>query len=75
MSSIYLVRHGQASFGSANYDELSDRGRRQSRILGEYLFNTSLTRLIYGEDQLTLASFNNAAHLELTGDASLITYR
>ncbi|MDZ4163964.1 MAG: histidine phosphatase family protein [Smithellaceae bacterium] len=42
MSSIYLVRHGQASFGSANYDELSDRGRRQSRILGEYLLNTSL---------------------------------
>lgn len=42
MSSIYLVRHGQASFGSANYDVLSERGRRQSRILGEYLLNASL---------------------------------
>ena len=23
MASLYLIRHGQASFGSANYDQLS----------------------------------------------------
>jgi broad specificity phosphatase PhoE len=33
---LFLVRHGQASFGSADYDRLSDLGRRQSRWLGEY---------------------------------------
>jgi len=34
MSVLLLVRHGQASFGARNYDELSDRGRAQSRLLG-----------------------------------------
>lgn len=34
MGAIFLVRHGQASFGSANYDELSVRGEEQSRQLG-----------------------------------------
>ena len=36
MTLLTLVRHGQASFGGANYDELSDLGHRQSRILGEH---------------------------------------
>jgi broad specificity phosphatase PhoE len=36
MSVIYLVRHGQASFGTDNYDQLSAVGRQQSTILGEY---------------------------------------
>ena len=36
MGSLYLVRHGQASFGAANYDQLSDLGRRQCVRLGEY---------------------------------------
>jgi broad specificity phosphatase PhoE len=34
---ILLVRHGQASFGSADYDVLSPLGERQSRCLGEAL--------------------------------------
>lgn len=36
MATIYLVRHGQASFGAEDYDKLSGLGRRQSQILGEY---------------------------------------
>lgn len=36
MGTLYLVRHGQASFGAEDYDQLSDLGRRQSRQLGEY---------------------------------------
>ena len=34
MPIVYLVRHAQASFGTENYDRLSERGRRQSRWLG-----------------------------------------
>ena len=37
MSQILLVRHGQASFDAADYDQLSERGVEQSRILGEAL--------------------------------------
>lgn len=36
MGSVYLVRHGQASFGADNYDRLSDLGHRQCERLGEY---------------------------------------
>ncbi len=37
MGTLYLVRHGQASFGADDYDRLSDLGRRQSLRLGQYL--------------------------------------
>jgi broad specificity phosphatase PhoE len=37
MGEIYLVRHGQASFGAADYDQLSALGVEQSRRLGAWL--------------------------------------
>jgi len=36
MGTLTLVRHGQASFGAADYDCLSELGVRQCRLLGEY---------------------------------------
>ena len=36
MGTLYLVRHGQASFGADDYDLLSSVGHRQSVRLGEY---------------------------------------
>lgn len=36
MGTLYLVRHGQASFGADDYDQLSELGRRQAVRLGEY---------------------------------------
>lgn len=36
MGIVYLVRHGQASFGADDYDQLSALGRRQCVRLGEY---------------------------------------
>jgi broad specificity phosphatase PhoE len=36
MGTLYLVRHGQASFGAADYDQLSDLGQRQAERLGRY---------------------------------------
>jgi len=37
MGAIYLIRHGQASFAAADYDDLSEVGREQGRILGAAL--------------------------------------
>ena len=37
MGILLLVRHGQASFGAADYDLLSSTGRQQARRLGAYL--------------------------------------
>ena len=37
MGTLYLVRHGQASFGAADYDQLSPLGARQCHAVGMYL--------------------------------------
>jgi broad specificity phosphatase PhoE len=42
MASIYFIRHGQASFGSANYDKLSELGEHQAYLAGQYLQQTDV---------------------------------
>lgn len=36
MTTIYFVRHGQASFGAESYDQLSPNGELQAKLLGQY---------------------------------------
>lgn len=43
MGILYLVRHGQASFGADDYDQLSDLGKRQSVQLGRYFASKGMT--------------------------------
>jgi broad specificity phosphatase PhoE len=43
MAELILVRHGQASFGSDDYDKLSELGWQQSRWLGEYFAERGAT--------------------------------
>jgi broad specificity phosphatase PhoE len=57
MAILYLVRHGQASFGADNYDVLSELGRRQAQRLGQYLrergveFEASITGTLQRQQQ------------------------
>jgi len=37
MATLHLIRHGQASFGAENYDQLSKTGQQQGRVLGQWL--------------------------------------
>jgi broad specificity phosphatase PhoE len=67
---LFLVRHGQASFGSADYDRLSDLGRQQARWLGEYFAARQLrfTRVVAGSlkrQRDTAAEILAAMRLEL----------
>lgn len=43
MTTIYLIRHGQASAGTDNYDVLSKTGEAQADVLGQHLANTHIT--------------------------------
>ena len=43
MATIYLFRHGQASFGADDYDKLSPLGERQATLLGHYLRDSGIT--------------------------------
>ena len=52
MAALYLIRHGQASFGKADYDMLSDRGMNQSRMLGKHWQIKSLPAKTFAGDLL-----------------------
>lgn len=41
MSALYLVRHGQASFGSGDYDRLTSTGLEQCRALARHWLSLS----------------------------------
>ena len=57
MGNLYLVRHGQASFGADDYDVLSPLGQQQSLRLGEYFnykgvkFDAALTGTLLRQRQ------------------------
>lgn len=44
MGTLYLVRHGQASFGAADYDVLSELGARQCERLGQWFGEHGIER-------------------------------
>jgi broad specificity phosphatase PhoE len=43
MGHLYLVRHGQASLGAADYDQLSELGTRQCQALGSWFAQRDIT--------------------------------
>ena len=61
MAAIYLIRHGQASFGKKDYDQLSEKGNKQSHLLGQFWQSLSPPDKIYSGDltrhRQTLAHF------------------
>ncbi|WP_296270321.1 histidine phosphatase family protein [Pseudomonas sp. UBA6323] len=63
MGSIYLIRHGQASFGADDYDVLSPVGVRQAEVLGEHLERLGITF-----DRCVSGSLRRQQH---TADAAL----
>jgi broad specificity phosphatase PhoE len=52
MAAIYLIRHGQASFGKADYDQLSDKGMQQAKILGQHWQSLTTPDKFYSGDLL-----------------------
>jgi broad specificity phosphatase PhoE len=63
MGIVFLVRHAQASFLESNYDELSNLGEAQARLLGQYwsrhtvVFDRAFTGpCVRQKDTLTLVS-------------------
>ena len=42
MGQLYLIRHGQASFGAEDYDNLSELGHKQAERLGAYFKQKNL---------------------------------
>jgi broad specificity phosphatase PhoE len=75
VSVVLLVRHGQASFGSGDYDRLSPAGECQSRLLGRALAEQEVApvRIVAGTmrrqyDTAALAAQEAGWNLEVAGD-------
>jgi broad specificity phosphatase PhoE len=48
VGTVYLIRHGQASYGEADYDRLSVRGKDQARALGTWMARAKLDAIYTG---------------------------
>ncbi len=48
MGTLFLIRHGQASYGEADYDRLSARGQDQARAVGRWLATRQISALYTG---------------------------
>jgi broad specificity phosphatase PhoE len=59
MTTLFLIRHGQASFGAEDYDQLSPLGEEQSRVLGE-----ALSRRIHAEAEIFAFAGNLRRHAQ-----------
>ena len=76
MATIYLFRHGQASFGSDDYDRLSPLGERQATVLGEYLRDSGIVLdaaysgdLLRQRETARLATATQAGGVKLSVDS------
>ena len=51
MSTIHIIRHGQASFGAQDYDQLSPVGYEQAAFLGDHInqLNLDIQDVVIGE--------------------------
>ena len=48
MGTLYLIRHGQASYGELDYDRLSAKGHEQARAVGGWLAKAKLDAIFAG---------------------------
>ncbi|HEY0191774.1 MAG TPA: histidine phosphatase family protein, partial [Kofleriaceae bacterium] len=78
MGTLYLIRHGQASYGETDYDKLSSRGIEQARAIGRWAAAARLDALYAGplrrQQQTAQYAREEAALPELQTVAELAEY-
>ena len=81
MGSIYLIRHGQASFGADDYDVLSPTGIRQAEILGDQPVEfdgqevVELYSVTFDDDDAFAASFPELQNLSSEEEGNIAVTR
>ncbi len=76
MATIYIIRHGQTSFGAQNYDQLSPTGYKQATHLGKHLQSLPLCIqevVIGGMKRHLQTAENSLAELKYTGNKTFDT--
>jgi broad specificity phosphatase PhoE len=70
VGSLFLIRHGQASYGELDYDRLSTRGQEQAKHLGGWLAKARLDAIYAGplrRQQQTVQIASEAAGIPVPG--------
>jgi len=67
MSTLLVIRHGQASFGAADYDNLTALGVEQAGLLGQKLASTHLDAIFVGPRRRQI---DTARHMLAAGRAA-----
>jgi len=75
VGTLYLIRHGQASYGEADYDRLSARGQDQARAVGRWLSAAKVDAIYSGplRRQLQTVSYATEAATALGGSLPVST--
>lgn len=71
MGTLYLIRHGQASYGESDYDRLSARGEIQARAVGRWLATARLDAIYSGPHKRQVQTATFAAEEATTLGATL----
>jgi broad specificity phosphatase PhoE len=61
MATLLMIRHGQASYGQADYDRLTPKGEHQAQALGKYLADLRIDRLFVGPHRRHAETLDGAA--------------
>ena len=60
MGMLYLIRHGQASAHAEDYDQLSELGKIQGRIIGNHLSDKQIDAIYIGPRKRHLQTYEAA---------------
>ena len=71
MADLLLIRHGQARYGEADYDRLSDRGHEQARHVGAALAQRVPTRVFTGPMRRQVETYASARAAAAEAGAAL----
>jgi hypothetical protein len=83
MSRFYLVRHGQAPFGTDDYDGLTATGIARCEQLARHwhavrlklaFYNTGVSCLLWDGEAITIESMNAVSHLDNPICTGMITH-
>jgi broad specificity phosphatase PhoE len=76
VAELIIIRHGQASFGAANYDKLSDLGHVQSGLVGQALKTRGWTpdRIVIGGQVRHRETLNGIGFSDAEVDAGFNEY-
>lgn len=72
MGSLLLIRHGQAAYGTADHDRLTERGVQQAQALGHFLSSARVDHVYMGPHRRHQQTFEQAHATHALPDPTML---